>query len=72
MGHFYPFEKVTAYEKIIAGRDERMLARHQAMEEEWVRHRNYVSHRLKRPESDLVVSKAEEFREKVNLTIGAF
>ena len=35
-------QKLTVYEKIIAGRDERMLARHNKMEAEWERHRNYV------------------------------
>jgi len=60
-------QKLTVYEKIIAGRDERMLARHNKMEAEWERHRNYVSKRLHRSVDQLVVSKAEEFREKVEL-----
>ena len=34
------------YEKIIAGRDERMLARHNKMEAEWERHRAYVCGRV--------------------------
>jgi len=71
-------KNLTVYEQILHGtgrdgdpnchsRDERMMAKHKQQEAMWQQHRRYISERLNRPEDQLVVSKAEEFREKVEL-----
>ncbi|CAE8622415.1 unnamed protein product, partial [Polarella glacialis] len=60
-------QKRTLEEQIVSGRYERALERFGEQQEHWERFRRIAASKTNRPKEELVVTKAEEFRERLEV-----
>jgi len=57
----------TIEEQIVAGRSDRALARFEKQQQEWESFRHHAAEKTGRPKDELVVTRAEEYRERLEV-----
>ncbi|KAF4656047.1 hypothetical protein FOZ61_007226 [Perkinsus olseni] len=60
-------ESLTLEEKLMADRESRVIDRHEAVAREWERFRKRAAEATGRDSGELVITRAEEFRERIEL-----